>query len=177
MTASPRWIPAILAMTAAFSQTTAASESSAAGPCAAGKFRQFDFWAGEWDVHDAAGKLQGRNRITIEERGCVVVEHWRSVNGGTGQSVNYYDPAADRWKQRWVGIGTVLEMEGSFEGEAMILEGPLQYLAEKRTTLLRGTWTKLPDGRVRQQFVESDDGGKTWKPWFDGYYTRARAKV
>jgi len=34
----------------------------------------------------------------------------------------------------------------------------------------------LPDGRVRQQFHESDDGGNTWKPWFDGYYTRVRAK-
>lgn len=171
----PRWIPAILAMTAAFSQTSAASEASVAGPCSAGKFREFDFWAGEWDVHDAAGKLAGRNTITIEEHGCVVVERWRSASGGTGQSFSYYDPAADRWKQRWISPGVVLEMDGGLQGGAMVLEGPLQYLAEKRTTLLRGTWTKQPDGRVRQQFVESEDGGKTWKPWFDGYYTRIGA--
>jgi hypothetical protein len=62
----------------------------------------------------------------------------------------------------------------SLQGDAMIMEGPAQYIGQNRTTLLRGTWTKLPDGR--QQFHESDDGGKTWKPWIDGYYTRVRAK-
>jgi hypothetical protein len=30
----------------------------------------------------------------------------------------------------------------------------------------------LPDGRVRQLFEESEDEGKTWALWFDGYYTR-----
>jgi hypothetical protein len=165
---------ALLTLTAALSQPPAVSEPSLAGPCSSGKFREFDFWAGEWDVHDAAGKPAGRNTVTIEEQGCVVVERWRSAGGGTGQSFNYYDPAAGRWKQRWVGLGLVLEMEGGRRGEAMVMEGPLQYLAGNRNTLLRGTWTKLPDGRLHHEFVESDDGGKTWKPWFDGYYTRVR---
>jgi hypothetical protein len=54
----------------------------------------------------------------------------------------------------------------------MRLEGPLQYLGQGRTTTLRGTWSKLDDGRVRQHFEESADGGTTWTTWFDGYYTR-----
>jgi hypothetical protein len=165
---------AVLALTAGLSQTTTSAEPAAAGPCGPGKFREFDFWAGEWDVHDAGGRLAGRNTVTLEEHGCVIVEHWRAVSGSTGQSFNYYDPAAQRWKQRWIGLGLVLEMDGGMQGDAMVLEGPLQYLAQERATLLRGTWTKLSDGRLRQQFVESDDGGKTWKPWFDGFYTRAR---
>ena len=127
-------------------------------------------------MHDAAGKLVGRNRVTSEELGCVIVERWRGANGTTGQSLNYYDPAARRWKQRWAGLGVVLEMDGGLQGDAIVLEGPLQNLVNHRTTLLRGTWTKLPDGHLRQQFVESDDGGKSWKPWFDGYYTRVRAE-
>lgn len=170
------WIAATLTLAAAFSQSSLSSEQSPAGPCNGETFRQFDFWAGEWDVHDASGKLAGRNKVTIEEQGCVVVEHWRGAQGGTGQSLNYYDPGARRWKQRWAGLGIVLEMEGGMQGEAMVMEGPAQYIGQQRTTLLRGTWNKLPDGRVRQQFHESDDGGKTWKPWFDGYYTRARSE-
>jgi hypothetical protein len=161
------WLPAILLLPLT---------ATAAGPCDSGAFREFDFWAGEWDVYEANGKLAGRNLVTIEELGCVVVEHWRGATGTTGQSLNYYDPAAKRWKQRWAGLAVVLEMDGGMQGDAMVLEGPLQNLTTNRQTLLRGIWTKLPEGRVRQQFVESDDGGKTWKPWFDGYYTRVRAK-
>lgn len=163
-------------MTAALSLAAEAADSPVSGPCASGPFREFDFWSGEWDVHDENGRLAGRNRVTIEEQGCVVLEHWRAANGSTGQSMNYYDPAAKRWKQRWAGLGVVLEMDGGMQGDAMVLEGPLHNLGQNRTTLLRGTWTKLSDGRVRQQFVQSDDGGKTWKPWFDGYYTRTPTK-
>jgi hypothetical protein len=36
----------------------------------------------------------------------------------------------------------------------------------------RGLWTPLPDGRVRQFFEQSNDGGETWVPWFEGFYTR-----
>lgn len=141
-------------------------------PCAKESFRQFDFWVGEWEVRDAGGKIAGENSISKEENGCAIVEHWRSANGGSGQSLNYFDPAANRWKQEWIGLGLVLHMEGGFKNGAMIMEGPLQYISQGRVTRLRGIWTPLADGRVRQQFEESADDGKTWSPWFDGYYTR-----
>ena len=142
------------------------------GSCVEGPFRDFDFWAGEWDVRDAAGKTAGVNTITMEENGCVLVERWRSANGGTGQSYNYYDPAVRKWKQLWIGVGVLLHMEGGLSEGRMRLEGPMQYLADGRSMILRGTWTPLPEGRLRQTFEESDDGGKTWTTWFDGYYTR-----
>jgi hypothetical protein len=87
-------------------------------------------------------------------------------------SMNYYDPQAGRWTQHWVGLGLILTMTGGLRGTEMVLEGPLQYLADRRLTTLRGVWTPLPDGRVRQHFVESSDGGRTWTEWFDGYYSR-----
>lgn len=146
--------------------------TAATPPCAEGPFREFDFWAGEWDVRDAAGKTAGVNTITKEENNCVLVERWRSVNGGTGQSYNYYDPAARKWKQLWVGLGILLHMEGGLSEGRMRLEGPLQYLGQDRVTILRGTWTPLPGGRLRQHFEESEDNGTTWTTWFDGYYTR-----
>jgi hypothetical protein len=153
--------------------THASAQQSAAKPCAAGAFRQFDFWVGEWDVHDKSGKQAGRNTITSEQDGCVLIERWKSARGGTGMSMNHYDPEAGVWRQHWVGLGIILEMSGGLQAGAMVLEGPLQYLTDKRVTLLRGVWTALPDGRVRQHFTESSDGGKTWTEWFDGYYTRA----
>jgi hypothetical protein len=36
----------------------------------------------------------------------------------------------------------------------------------------RVTWQPLPDGRVRQHWEASEDGGTTWKTAFDGYYTK-----
>ncbi|HEU4517568.1 MAG TPA: hypothetical protein VFR77_09725 [Steroidobacteraceae bacterium] len=151
---------------------TVGAAEAATPPCAAGPFREFDFWVGEWDVRDAEGKTAGVNRIASEENGCVLVERWNSAAGGHGQSYNYYDPAAGKWKQLWVGLGILLHMEGGLVDGSMRLEGPLQYLTDGRRTTLRGTWSKLPDGRVRQHFEESDDGGKSWTTWFDGYYTR-----
>jgi hypothetical protein len=159
-------------MLAAATLACLAGSAAAAAPCDDAPFREFDFWIGEWDVRDAEGKSAGTNTITREENGCVVVERWRSPKGGTGQSLNYYDPAAKRWKQVWVGGGAILHMAGGSSDRSMRLEGPLQYLGSDRITILRGTWSLLPDGRVRQLFEESDDEGKTWTTWFDGYYTK-----
>ena len=36
----------------------------------------------------------------------------------------------------------------------------------------RITWTPLEDGRVRQRWQASGDGGETWTEVFDGYYQR-----
>jgi hypothetical protein len=151
----------------------AGGADSGTGPCADPKHREFDFWAGHWKVLDGAGGFAGDNVISVEEGGCVLVERWRGAKGGTGQSLNYFDPAAGLWKQRWVGLGLILEMQGKFADGSMVLQGPLHYVREGRTTWLRGTWTPLADGRVRQHFEESADRGQTWKEWFDGYYSRA----
>ena len=170
---------ATLAGAAATAGTPATSATPAqparASPCAAQDFRQFDFWAGEWQVDDATGKPAGHNSITIEQGGCVLVERWASAAGGTGLSINYYDPRAKRWTQHWVGLGLLLTMHGALRDGAMVLEGPLQYLATGRVTRLRGRWSSLPDGRVRQHFEESADDGRTWTDWFDGYYRRSAA--
>ncbi len=150
----------------------AEAEGQARAPCVSADFRQFDFWVGEWNVVDQDGRTAGRNSVTLEQNGCVLIERWTSARGGTGMSMNHFDPLSKSWKQHWVGLGLILEMSGGLKGDSMVLEGTLQYLADSKVTLLRGTWTLLPDGRVRQHFVESMDEGKTWTEWFDGYYSR-----
>ncbi len=70
---------------------------AAAPPCTEAPYRAFDFWIGTWDVHTPDGQLAGSNRITAEEQGCLLVERWRSTNGVSGQSYNFYDTTSGRW--------------------------------------------------------------------------------
>lgn len=136
-------------------------------------FRDFDFWVGDWDVHTADGQLAGSNSITREERGCVLVERWSSASGGTGMSINYLDKTSDEWVQVWNAEGGAqINIRGGLTDEGMALEGMIHYVGNGTTAPFRGLWTPLPDGRVRQYFEQSNDDGKTWTPWFEGFYTR-----
>lgn len=151
-----------------------AEMSAAAYPCEHdAAFRAFDFWAGEWDVHLANGALAGSNVIEIEQRGCVLVERWQSALGGTGMSVNYLDKATGEWVQVWNdGGGNQINIRGGMTDDGMLLVGTIHTVASGTTAPFRGLWTPLSDGRVRQFFEQSGDDGKTWTPWFDGYYSR-----
>jgi hypothetical protein len=143
-------------------------------PCEDDKrFDAFDFWVGEWDVRGPAGKLAGGNVITKSHNSCVLIEHWTSVNGGTGMSINYFDHAEEEWVQIWnSGSGSQINIRGGLTADGMLLVGIIHTVGNDTTQPFRGLWTELPDGRVRQFFEISADGGETWATWFDGYYTR-----
>ena len=156
---------------------SAADEQSTASPCETDvRFREFDFWAGEWDVRDAQGTLQGENSITRQEKGCVLVEQWRGVRGSTGMSINYLDRITDEWVQIWHAAGGYqIDIRGGLTDDGMLLRGTIHYIGTGQTAPFRGLWTPLPDGRVRQFFEQSSDDGATWEPWFEGFYTRQSA--
>lgn len=143
-------------------------------PCAhQERFRAFDFWLGEWDVHLANGQFAGTNTITSAEKGCVLIERWESANGGTGRSVNYLDTAANEWVQVWNDAsGSQVVIRGGMTDEGMRLTGKIHYVGTETTADFRGLWTPLPDGRVRQFFEQSTDGGESWTAWFEGFYSR-----
>ncbi|MBT8108583.1 MAG: hypothetical protein KJP17_10125 [Gammaproteobacteria bacterium] len=136
-------------------------------------FRAFDFWVGNWDVHGPAGAFAGTNTIERAERGCVLIENWTSASGGTGMSINYLDKTKGEWVQVWNAEGgSQIHIRGGITDDGMLLVGTLHDVANDKTTPFRGLWTPLPDGRVRQFFEQSADGGKTWTAWFEGFYTR-----
>lgn len=141
------------------------------GACDDSAFRQFDFWVGSWEVHGGDGRRAGHNDISREDGGCVLVERWQGAEGGSGYSMNFYDPAADHWRQLWVSADMRIDIAGGLVDDSMVLEGTIQYFQDGRTAPFRGTWTALEDGRVRQYFQESRDD--EWVDWFEGFYTRA----
>ena len=155
----------------------AEAPEASASPCEQDKrFREFDFWVGDWEVHDGAGTLVGENAITSEESGCVLVERWQGVKGSSGMSINYLDRVTDEWVQSWHAAGGYqIDIRGGLTDNGMLLRGTIHYIGSGQTAPFRGLWTPLPDGRVRQFFEQSNDDGATWEPWFEGFYTRKSA--
>jgi len=135
-------------------------------------YRQFDFWVGDWDVY-AQEQKAGTNSIQKVAGDCILLENWTSASGmSVGKSINFYHPHKQKWMQLWVdSSGLVIPIEGEYRDGAMHLTGEYLYRNGRRS-LFRGTWTPLPDGRVRQFLEESNDEGETWNVWFDGYYSR-----
>lgn len=134
--------------------------------------RQFDFWAGEWDVFDGQGRRQGSSRVEPSLDGCLLIENWQAVLGGSGKSFNTYNAGTHQWQQFWVSnTGTVTSYQGEFRDGAMRFSGT-QNQRSGGPLPVRLTFTALPDGRVRQMGEISTDGGATWSVGYDLYYAR-----
>jgi len=147
---------------------------SQAAPCASDEHRAFDFWEGSWEVRVPDGRLAGHNTIEASLNRCVLHEHYTTPKGYEGESFNVYDASRGVWHQTWVDNGgALLTLEGTFDGEKMVLEGSTRDAANA-VTLQRITWSRIdgdPD-RVRQLWEASTDGGATWTVAFDGIYVR-----
>jgi len=141
--------------------------------CGSSEFRQFDFWAGDWDTYDldAPDKIVARNRVEVILDGCALREVYDQSDGLHGESLNIWDPARKVWHQTWVtNRGQLLVLEGGMRGDRMILEGS-QATADGHPGRLRAIWQPRKDG-VRETAEISTDGGKTWKPLFDIVFRR-----
>ncbi|HET7176978.1 MAG TPA: hypothetical protein VFK21_13360 [Gammaproteobacteria bacterium] len=140
--------------------------------CADPAYKQFDFWLGDWNVTTPDGKLVGRDHVEKLYGGCVLKENWTGLQGGSGSSFNIYDAPRKLWHQSWVdSMGTLLVLEGGLKDGRMVLSGD-QVQKDGSHLLNRLTWAPQ-DGRVRQTWDVSKDGGKTWKIVFDGIYKKA----
>jgi hypothetical protein len=133
--------------------------------------RQFDFWIGDWEVSDAQGNKGGENEVTLILKGCVIHESWKG-GGLDGESFNVYSRTDDRWFQTWVDdIGRILRLSGGMQDGSMVLRGETKTLAGK-SVLDEIAWTPLDDGRVKQHWRRSSDGGKEWQDVFEGFYAK-----
>ncbi len=168
---------ALSAGTPALGETPPAAASGAPKPpaCAVPANRQFDFWLGDWEVRDPAGKLVGENRIVSLHDGCVLFENYRAGKF-SGSSLNVYDTDRKMWHQTWVDSGgSLLVIEGGLVDGKMILAGET-IDPEKAGAKIdnRITWQPLADGRVRQLWETTTDKGKSWTTAFAGYYAKKK---
>jgi tetratricopeptide (TPR) repeat protein len=144
-------------------------------PCRGPEFRKFDFWIGDWDVHAPdGGPTVGHNLVTLEQDGCLLLEHWTASTGGqTGTSFNYYDVRDKKWHQLYLdnsgNAGAFPAMAGDLVGNKMVL-----LTDDTKSPLSRWTWYVLAPGKVRQMAEQSTDGGKTWTIGWDSVYIKQK---
>ena len=144
--------------------------SLAQAACADLQYRQFDFLLGDWNVATVDGKLVGHDHIEKTYGSCVVEEHWTSVDGGTGGSFSMYDMSRKLWHQTWVdSTGTLVVLEGGLKDGGMVMSGEMTDGGKRVQD--RMSWTPK-DGKIRQLWETSADGGKTWTIIFDVYYSK-----
>jgi len=166
----------ILAASCATAQeATSQAQTPPPPPCQPEIYRAFDFWVGDWEVFDHNDQKAGENKISIQENGCLLLEEWTSIQGGTGQSYNFYDPGMEKWRQIWVSGGATIDYAGGLNADgAMVLEGKIAYRTGK-TAPFKGTWTLQEDGSVHQHFKQYDTEKKEWADWFYGIYKKKAA--
>jgi hypothetical protein len=145
-------------------------------PCRKPEYRQFDFWLGEWDVKVPQGPSVGHSLVTLEQDGCLLVEHWTASTGGqTGTSFNYYDIRDKKWHQLYLdnsgNAGAFPAMAGNFIAGKMVL-----LTDEKEGPVSRWTWYVLGPDKVRQMSEQSTDGQKTWTIGWDSEYFKVEPK-
>lgn len=136
------------------------------------RYRQFDFWIGEWEVYNPAGQKVGTNSIQQILGSCVLLENWTSGAGSMGKSFNTFNTSTGTWQQTWVDDqGTVIELAGVLKGKTLTLEGTTRDTAGA-ITLHRLSFTSVDANTVRQFWEQSTDNGATWNAAFDGKYVR-----
>lgn len=141
------------------------------------RMHALDFWLGQWSV-SWRGEVVGTNRIESILKGCAVMEHWRDVQGGEGQSVFYFDRTADRWKQVWLtdhafqrgGTKEKTELREQSSADRILFQGQYPDPDSGATITDRTTLTRQPGGTLRHLIEISTDAGKTWRTTFDGVY-------
>jgi len=137
------------------------------------KYREFDFWVGDWDVYGKGGAKVGQSHIELIVGDCVVSENWTDSVGNVGKSYNKYNAPLKRWEQYWVDqYGSTTHYVGNLEGANMV------FLADGfdpsgNPQKQRLTFFPLGPDKVRQ-FGESSKDGKTWTTAYDLTYIRKK---
>lgn len=146
----------------------ASAQSATPSACTSPEYRQFDFWAGDWEAFDVDNLTTPVARAHVDRilDGCVLREDYQGVDGSHGQSFTIFDSTRKVWHQSWVtNRGALLTIEGKMQDGAMVLSG-VDRTPDGKERHVRGTWKRVAGG-VSEVGVRSLDGGKTWDPWFD----------
>jgi hypothetical protein len=147
--------------------------NAAANPCTAKpEFRQLDFWIGEWDAKNAAGVTVGSSTIELILGSCVIFENW-TTPVSSGKSFSNFNTSDGKWHQTWVtDKGGLTYYVGEFVDGKIVLDS--ETTVNGKQSVARMTFSRLPNGDVRQHGESSTDGKKTWTTTFDFTYVRKK---
>ena len=140
--------------------------------CDTPEHRQLDYWVGEWDVIDQkTNKKAGSSVIENRLDGCMIFESWTGTGPYKGHSFNLYNRETGKWQQIWVDSqGQRIDFVGELRADGMYYEGPFR--SQGKAVQSRMKFLKMPEGKVRQTWEQSQDNGKTWAVLFDGLYVK-----
>jgi hypothetical protein len=142
--------------------------------CETPQHRAFDYWVGEWTVHDTAGTQIAESSIRRVAEGCAISEEWRPIGGPQGVSISWYNPADQQWHQQWVGGGGwIAWFDGNPEDGNMTLTTKPNP-ANPGGGITRMVYSQPRTDVVLQSLYVSQDGGKTWQPNFKGEYRKMK---
>lgn len=154
------------------------SQAPKSVPCSSNPvYNQFDFWLGEWEAFGPKGKKGGDSKVERLLDSCVILENWTSAQAGySGKSYNTFNTVTGKWQQYWVdNKGGITEyFDGHAEKDKMILQTANLKQPDGSSLIMRMTFSKLNEDKVRQHGENSVDGGKTWKTTFDLEYRRKK---
>ena len=129
-----------------------------------------DFWLGNWTCTWDGGN--GRNAITKELRGLVVVERFESLEPErwSGMSLSVFDERHG-WRQTWVdSTGNYWAFRGSPHAEGFSFS--VTEVEDGREFAKRMVFSDIEADRFRWRWERSGDGGTPWEPLWTIDYQR-----
>jgi hypothetical protein len=130
-----------------------------------------DFWVGEWTcTWDGGG---GRNRITKELDGRVVVERFESLEPErwSGMSLSVFDEEHG-WRQTWVdSTGNYWAFHEGRDGDDLTFE--VREVDDGRDVVKRMVFTDVADDSFSWRWERSFEDGGSWEPLWTIAYRRS----
>lgn len=136
-------------------------------------------WVGDEIMHPGpmgpGGKSVGYTQARISPDGFYLIADYHQEVGGQrtfhGHSVIGYDTFGKRYLWYWVdsmGMPPPTATPGQFQGQDFVFESDTPHGRSRYVYALKGA------DRYRFTIEFSPDGGKTWSPFMEGDYKRAK---
>ena len=158
---------------------SASAQTNNQPPCSLPETKQFDFWAGDWNL-TWSDTIHGTNHVEKVFGTCVTQENFNGPNSNyQGKSWSVYNANYKMWQQTWVDSqGGYIALTGGMQGDSMVLT-----TAEKNVPVSISPTSKIINRMVYYHITPqsfdwswegSTDGGKTWKPNWQIHYERKK---
>ncbi len=137
--------------------------------CADPLYAAQDFTVGTWDVY-SNGKKSAEVKMEQVLDSCAIHETWTVEPGrkGNGLGLFVYSSLLKGWSYLWASdTGATTAFTGQ-----VIRPGEIRYVTEKplgdgKVRLRHWSLIQLPDGKVRELSVGTEDRGATWTTEYD----------